>query len=192
MKKIIIFLFFLLVTELLFGQQDSLGCTGTLGDIKYSVLDPEQFQAANGDCWILADGRGIATSKLAIFGGLLFAPDYQGIFVRGMELGGNNKHDKERTRGFIVGDFQQDARESHTHQFNATVIEDRRTSVSKKLNKIKYKRQNSIAVQIYNVPSNHSTKALSLRTLTNLRTKNTGGSENRPKNSTAYIYIRIE
>ncbi|MFY7908385.1 MAG: hypothetical protein ACOVO2_02475, partial [Emticicia sp.] len=31
-------------------------CSGAVGDIKHSILNPTQFKAVNGDCWVPMDG----------------------------------------------------------------------------------------------------------------------------------------
>lgn len=190
MKETVVLTLALFSFGLLYGQLDSLGCTGTLGDIKYSVLTPEQFKNANGDCWILSDGRFIATSKLAIFGGMLQAPDYQGIFVRGMELKIENKQDKDRSRGYIIGDFQEDAIKEHKHDYLITRVDPSRAeSVSLPIDRLTWF---FFGLRYYNVPDNHTERAFRSRRFANRETEHSGSHETRPRNATAYIYLRIE
>lgn len=64
-------------------------CKDTLGDIKYSILEPESFYALHGvGKWVLLDGRPIEGSKLYLMG-VHKIPDARGMFIRSMDMGRN-------------------------------------------------------------------------------------------------------
>jgi hypothetical protein len=61
-------------------QAAKVTCSGAVGDVKYSILNPTQFAQENGDCWVPMDGRNIAGSRLAIIRGVNTVPDVSGVF----------------------------------------------------------------------------------------------------------------
>ncbi len=92
-----------------------LGCKGTVGDVKMSILEPDDFIAENGDCWVLMDGRGINSSdRLAQIKGWQNIPDARGSFIRGYDPTGAN--DPDRGPNPPVGSFQGDSFGAHTHE----------------------------------------------------------------------------
>lgn len=58
--------------------------SGTLGDVKYSILAPTEFQKLNGNEWKLMDGQSIVGTKLSQMTGKSALPDARGMFIRGM------------------------------------------------------------------------------------------------------------
>lgn len=89
------------------------GCTGAIGDIKYSILTPAQFQAENGDCWVPMDGGDITGKALATNYGWNTLPDMSGKFIRAHEY--NDGSDPDRTPGDAVAQTQNWAMKDHTH-----------------------------------------------------------------------------
>lgn len=61
--------------------------TGGIGDIKMSALDEPEFQAQNGNYWVMIDGRSIAGSKLAGLTGVTTLPDQRGEGFRAASAG---------------------------------------------------------------------------------------------------------
>ena len=55
-------------------------CSGALGDVKYSVLNPQQFALVNGSCWVPMDGGNMSNSKLAAIIGGSTVPNASGLF----------------------------------------------------------------------------------------------------------------
>jgi hypothetical protein len=91
-------------------------CSGAVGDIKYSILNPSQFAAVNGDCWVPLDGRPMAGSDLlAQITGLNTLPDVGGAFLRAQEFPNSPDRDPGRTSGSQVGTVQTDELKSHNH-----------------------------------------------------------------------------
>lgn len=176
MKKIFFLFFIISATQIKAQVLDSLGCTGVIGDIKYSVLSPEKFQQLNGNCWILSDGRQISSSTLASIDSIENAPDYQGVFIRGMELRTEGRKDSDRLRDDPVGQYQHDAFKSHNHKFTYDMVKGD-VEVSRP---ISTNVENYPFTQVYDTP-----------TIFDWFTERTGDNETRPKNATAYTYIRI-
>lgn len=91
-------------------------CSGAVGDVKYSILDPTQFAAVNGPCWVPMDGRALAvTDQLRIVSGLTSVPDGGGLFLRGQEFSGSPNNDPDRTSGSTIAQIQNDEIRSHNH-----------------------------------------------------------------------------
>lgn len=91
-------------------------CTGKVGDVKYSVLDPQQFAAQEGGCWVPMDGRSLSTSdKLRQLSGLTKVPDASGMFLRGQEFPGAADNDPDRTSSSNIGEPQGDSFKKHAH-----------------------------------------------------------------------------
>lgn len=90
-------------------------CSGALGDVKYSILNPTQFAAQNGDCWIPMDGRSISGSALgAIIGS--YIPDGGGLFIRGQEFStSNGGQDPGRDSNTPIATFEDQATQTHQH-----------------------------------------------------------------------------
>lgn len=80
-------------------------CAGTVGDVKHSVLPPDDFQQLNGACWILADGRNISSSTLGAMG-FSHAIDPRGRFIRSKEDRNTDSRDRGRSYSDNVGSVQ--------------------------------------------------------------------------------------
>ncbi len=94
-------------------------CSGAVGDVKYSVLDPAQFAAVNGDCWVPFDGRPLASSaQLRQITGWSSLPDAGGIFLRTQEFENSPDRDPGRTSSSAVATVQEGELKSHNHTVN--------------------------------------------------------------------------
>jgi hypothetical protein len=83
-------------------------CSGKVGDVKYSLLNPQQFAALEGACWVPMDGRSLSSSdKLRQLSGLTKVPDASGMFLRGQEFPGAGDNDP-----------QDDGFEQHGHSIS--------------------------------------------------------------------------
>ncbi|CAG8720098.1 19086_t:CDS:2, partial [Dentiscutata erythropus] len=87
---------------------------GKLGEIRYSILNKEQFQELYGKEWILMDGSSISGSDLERRFGWTFVPDARGLFLR---CKNNERSDGlENPSGELgLGQYQADNLKSHTH-----------------------------------------------------------------------------
>lgn len=98
---------------------------GSIGDVKYSILPPNQFREENGTGWVLMDDKiQISGSDLADKYGVRAVPDGRGMFIRGLNLNRSDiyadpykkedlNHDDRN-----VGDIQKDTIKYHEHLMN--------------------------------------------------------------------------
>ena len=92
-------------------------CSGALGDIKHSILNPTQFAAVNGACWVPMDGRSIVGSNLnALVPSMTNVPDGSGLFIRSQEFNGTpNNYDPNRDHTSPIATLQGEAVQTHGH-----------------------------------------------------------------------------
>jgi hypothetical protein len=91
-------------------------CSGALGDIKYSILNPTQFAAVNGDCWVPMDGKTLApTSALRVLTGRTTLPDGGGVAIRAQEFSGGQNNDVDRTAASPIATLQSSSIAYHDH-----------------------------------------------------------------------------
>lgn len=97
-------------------------CSGAVGDVKYSILNPIQFAAVNGSCWVAMDGlNSMAGSKLAAIIGGTTVPNAGGLFLRGQEFTGQTaNHDPDRTSNSPIATFEEQAMQTHTHSLSGS------------------------------------------------------------------------
>lgn len=93
-------------------------CSGAVGDVKYSILNPTQFAAVNGECWVAMKGGSIAGSKLATLTGMTSIPDAGGLFIRSQEFAGGADRDPDRNSNSAIATFQDHALQTHSHPFS--------------------------------------------------------------------------
>ncbi|CAG8688651.1 14198_t:CDS:2, partial [Racocetra persica] len=87
---------------------------GMLGEIRYSILNQNQFQELYGKEWILMDGSSILGSDLERKFGWTFVPDARGLFLRCKNNGRNDG--LENPSGELnLGQYQKDNLKSHNH-----------------------------------------------------------------------------
>jgi hypothetical protein len=171
---------------------DKVKCSGAVGDIKYSMYNPTQFAAVNGDCWVPMDGRNITSKKLASIIGANNVPDASGLFFRAHEYSGNE--DPDRTPGDPVAVLQPDAIGGHTHTASTTSAGDHSHSVS-----------GTVVINGANTPdgiqangrwgvvgSSSTTTSTAPDHTHTLTINNSGSTETRPKNMNFYVYIRVD
>lgn len=83
-----------------------------IGTIIASMLNETEFNDASEGFWVLADGRNIANSEYSKLTKKTNAPDLQGYFLRGMDIGSLRDPDGGTRQ---VGSSQMDAFQSHAH-----------------------------------------------------------------------------
>jgi hypothetical protein len=184
------------------------GCSGQVGDLKYSILPPAQFATQNGNCWVPMDGRGISGTRLAsLMGGMTNAPDMSGLFLRATEYIGNNDPDRGAYGSPTV---QGDGNKSHRHDLNLDTEEDGQYDQT-----VEFFRQtenvagptfgpgllpatsftfegfNYVLVDNPSVSIDISGDSEHVHQI-NGRTENAGEAETRPKNMNFFIYIRVD
>ena len=183
-------------------------CSGAVGDVKYSVLNPQQFATVNGSCWVPMDGRTLAANdKLKLVTGANAVPNAGGLFLRGQESqDGSTDNDPERSPGSAIAQIQQDDYKSHLHSYSNTVSINGTTASGGDYFMV-------FANQKF-IPNGDASSAYALTpyaTLGEIHTKtvpshshafsasgtasgssnNSGGNETRPKNLNLWTYIRI-
>ncbi len=97
-------------------------CSGAVGDIKHSILNPEQFAQVNGNCWVPMDGRGLAaTDKLRQITSMTNVPNGGGLFIRSQEFSGSSNHDPDRSFSSPIAQFEDQAMQRHQHYASLSV-----------------------------------------------------------------------
>jgi hypothetical protein len=167
------------------GTAQKVTCSGAVGDVKYSVLNPTEFAAENGDCWVPMDGRPLSPGdKLRIASGMTSVPNAGGLFIRSQDFA-NSDNDPDRDSNSPVATIQGDNFKSHNHNItdpghshrwlNGTESDDSGSGGSN----AEYTRINGIISDVIE------------NSVTNITINNTGGNETRPKNINLWTYIRI-
>lgn len=171
-------------------RQDNESSPGNLGDVKYSVLAPEEFIAQNGKGWILLDDKAtekLANSDLGRLGVVPRLPDARGVFIRGANMGRDTlSGDAEATR--LPLSSQADAFQGHFHHLSGPVdCHDAQTVQAKTL----------VATGMGHSEISEKGARLDTRNyINNAKTDGVNGeprisSETRPKNIALYTYIKI-
>lgn len=93
-------------------------CSGALGDVKYSILNPTQFADVNGDCWVPMDGRSMVGSILATKIGGSNVPNGSGLFLRGQEFPNGIDNDNGRDSNTLIGTVENQDTQPHQHGFS--------------------------------------------------------------------------
>ncbi len=175
----------------------TVACSGAVGDIKYSILNPTEFAAENGACWVPMDGRALATTdKLRIRTGRTSVPDGSGRFLRAQEFPGSpNNIDDDRDSNTPIGQAQgesfrghnhtgttnNDGSHAHTSQPTARADNDDNDGTGLYVGT----RENGTTMGTRDISTSGSDHTHSFTT------NNTGGNETRPDNLNFWIYIRI-
>ncbi|MBL7794936.1 MAG: hypothetical protein JNJ90_00390 [Saprospiraceae bacterium] len=95
-------------------------CSGAVGDVKFSILNPTQFATVNGDCWVPMNGAPLAsgTALRNILTSMTNLPDAGGVFFRAQEFSGGANNDPDRDNSSPIAQVQDDAYKNHTHTMN--------------------------------------------------------------------------
>lgn len=183
-------------------------CSGAVGDIKHSILDPAQFAAVNGNCWVPMDGRNIAGSKLATILNRTTVPDGGGLFIRSQEFPNSTNFDDDRTSSSPIASFQGESLKSHAHSATLSVSASGGTSAdgqhshswtlysdggnggAGQVTGRTHVEGGNWQVRNTSTDGNHS-HSVSVSGSASGNTNNSGGSETRPDNLNFWVYIRI-
>lgn len=176
------------------GFAQKVVCSGAVGDVKYSILNPTQFAAENGSCWVPMDGRALAaTDKLRTITGRTSLPDAGGVFFRAQEFSGGANNDPDRTNTSTIATLQSDEMASHTHAYSLTAASAGAHTHSWTAG---LEGDDSGSGGSYNeftqAPGSQTTSSAGAHTHNITGTiSNTGGNETRPTNMNLWVYIRI-
>ncbi len=178
-------------------------CSGAVGDVKYSILDPDQFAKENGDCWVPLDGRTLTTAD-ALRGkfGVRTLPNAGGLFLRGQEFDNLLDHDPSRTSASAIAELQTDDVKAHLHRANLPLSGRTSENTSEHthgLNVTELARigdisgtsgENGYAYPVTSTDSGgEHTHGYNGSASGN--TSNTGGGDTRPKNLNLWTYVRV-
>ena len=167
----------------------TVACSGALGDVKYSILNPTQFAAVNGGCWVPMDGRAlVATDKLRQVTGMTTLPNGGGLFLRSQEFSNSTDYDKSRTSVSPIATVQTEAVQSHNHGVNDPGHAHSLDDIYHPSGGDKCGCSGSGGTAHNStITSNHNT----YNSNTGITIQNTGGPETRPVNMNMWVYIRI-
>ncbi|MCB0525260.1 MAG: hypothetical protein R3A50_09235 [Saprospiraceae bacterium] len=165
----------------------SVQCSGAVGDIKYSILNPTQFAAENGDCWVPMDGSSLAGSRLKQITGMNSLPDASGVFLRATEFSGGADRDPDRGPNASPGALQGDTFKSHNHGVTDNGHSHVFSDIFNGSEQTYTQAQNDVVGSDQTTSTNHNTQSSN----SNISINSTGGDETRPKNMNFWIYIRI-
>jgi hypothetical protein len=190
-------------------------CSGAVGDIKHSILNPTQFALVNGDCWVPMDGRNIAGSKLATTFSITNLPDGGGMFLRAQEFSNSGNNDPDRDSNSPIASFQEQSFASHNHgnNFSISSVGDHSHNVAFRFNTLSVNAMTGFVPDTHSL-NNNSTNVkfaaedrldANITSAKNFGTggdgghshtlsggiSNTGSIETRPKNLNFWVYIRI-
>jgi len=174
-------------------------CSGAVGDIKYSILNPTQFATVNGNCWVPMDGRTLnTTDKLNQITGRTVLPDGGGLFLRSQEFSGSFSHDPDRDVNSPIASMQEQSFLSHDHYLSISTTTNgshSHTVTDKSTNWGSRSFDGDSWSEDVHRGDNYDTRNTSSNgdhshTVSG-NTNAKGGVETRPKNLNFWIYIRI-
>jgi hypothetical protein len=172
------------------------GCSGQVGDIKYSILPPDKFATQNGECWVPMDGRDISDTRLAsLMSPITTVPDMSGLFIRATEYNEGQDPDRSEMESYSL---QTDDNKEHSHPLDLETSED--SGHYHITNEISLGTNFSGGLGIpvspggtfsqVTQPSQSEGGGRHLHAIAG-ETNDTGG-ESRPKNMNFFIYIRVD
>ena len=174
-------------------------CSGAVGDVKYSILPPEQFKDANGECWVPLDGRPLEQTDALYELGITTLPNAGGLFLRAQDYAAtsgteywepknSSDYDPERTSASPIGTVQGGAFKTHVHTIaNAGSHNHTLTRVGSggpadgtKMSSS----DKSILGKSYSYYAGDHTHTINTNS-------DGGGTETRPSNLNLWVYVRI-
>lgn len=175
-------------------------CSGALGDIKYSILAPDDFARVNGDCWVPMDGRNIIGSRFSEMFNQFEVPDASGLFIRAHEFAGGEDNDPGRTPASPVGVKQDDTNKAHTHsmedagehQHSYTDWFDQDANITPLFSARGVADDTEENGDDADMRRRFRTTSTQLAGLHSHAINSAGGDESRPRNMSFYVYIRVD
>lgn len=190
--------FFLGASNAFIESDNSASDVGEIGDVKFSLLAPEEFRKCHGNGWALMMPKKLIPGEHGkiirrAFGGQLGEltdlndiPDARGVFIRGMNQGrpaeytidnegkpdGSGAGDSDGDR--LLGSFQSDVLQDHVHmQQRLTPGDDRGLNIQGGNDDGYYAHLETTEVT---KTGKHAARA---------------GKETRPRNIAVYIYVKV-
>lgn len=168
-------------------------CSGALGDVKYSLLNPVQFALVNGDCWVPLNGASASGSRLSEQFGFGNVPDGSGLFIRAQEFSNSPNNDPDRTSTSQIAQIQADAVRAHNHTLNYggghshNYNDTDQQNTNYRSYTLAANGNTDIGNNLYNTSSKTTSSSTSGISINN----NAGPTETRPVNFNVWAYIRI-
>lgn len=162
-----------------FSSKSQTSETGSIGDIKYSLLPPDEFLPINTG-WVLMDGQSIKGTPLSTLLAIDSIPDARGMFIRGMnEKRNDGKGNPEPKK---LGEYQEDKIVFHKHDVLKanTVVE------------IHHKENGEKGIYGGNTATMFEDGNNKSAYTTLNQDVSMGAPETRPKNISVYIYVKIK
>lgn len=184
-------------------------CSGAVGDIKHSILNPTQFAAVNGNCWVPMDGRTLlAADKLRQITGMTTLPNGGGLFIRSQEFANSTNYDDDRNVNSTIAQVQTEEYRSHAHGASLSVSASGGTSSNgehthnmriggRGFNTVDNigqglePNQTTLSFNPTTSPAGNHSHSVSVSGSATGNTNNAGGNETRPDNMNFWVYIRI-
>ncbi len=166
-------------------------CSGAVGDIKYSMLNPGQFAQENGSCWVPLDGRNVNSSQWAQLTGQSTVPNISGMFIRSQEY--TDGRDPGRTPTTAVATVQDQMFKTHTHTGTVGMSPSHSHTIPGGAQNAdtRVPRYDATGVEI-NMSATFGTSTSQSGTHNHTLTiSNNAGGDTRPKNLNLYAYIRV-
>jgi len=175
-------------------------CSGAVGDVKYSILNPTQFAAENGDCWVPMNGGSMFGTKLATILQTNTLPDASGLFIRAHEY--NDGLDSGRSPSSPIANVETDEIESHGHGHNLSFSGNTTTNGNHTHNYYRVSTNSDVndGGSDHNNPNTSGSDQQTTGSGDHSHyisgpvsgsINNTGGGETRPVNLNLYMYIRV-
>lgn len=164
-------------------------CSGALGDVKYSILNPTKFAEENGDCWVPMDGRSIVGSRLSNAVGMSNLPDAGGTFFRTQEFASSPDYDRGRSSSSPIATVQTDDVKPHNHSMSSAGEHSHqytRLSTTVPTNVQCNNCYQNVLLPTGQYADNTSSSGNHVHTI-----NNNDGAETRPVNLNLWAYIRI-
>jgi|JI7StandDraft_1071085.scaffolds.fasta_scaffold01066_8 hypothetical protein len=169
---------------------DKVVCSGAVGDIKYSVLNPTQFALENGSCWVPMNGGAVSGTMLGNTLGISTLPNPSGMFFRAQEY--NNGNDPDRLPSTPIASVQTHTYKAHNHTGTAEPAGAHSHTLSPTHSSSQGTKGPGDATGTELKQDGTTTATISGGAHTHsLTINNTGGGETRPKNMNLYVYIRV-
>lgn len=163
-------------------------CSGAVGDVKYSILEPEKFAEVNGDCWVPMDGRSLAQGDvLRQLTGMASLPNGGGLFVRAQDFA-NSDNDPERDVNSSIAVVQGDDVKPHDHTMNEAGAHTHGYTRPVLLNSTGVQSGGSYSARRAEWETQDQTTSAGNHTHI---INDNNGTETRPKNLNLWVYIRI-
>lgn len=179
-------------------------CSGSVGDIKHSILNPTEFAEENGDCWVPMDGRNIPGTKLADTYGWSSVPDMSGLFVRATEYNDGNdpgrtamsapslQGDEVKAHNHFI-DLQTDMEGDHSHSYTDYYDDDENDGYEFTRGNPADREAQGDSDGTVRGGDNRDTGGDGAHDHSvSGNSESAGGAESRPKNMNFYIYIRVD